>query len=52
MAKNLCALCDEPTTADRGLMCPRHRAEDLALRERPFTDDVDPAAREPKEPQA
>lgn len=31
MSQNLCAMCDEPTPADRGLMCPKHRAEDQGI---------------------
>ena len=51
MAENMCAMsiACEGKEADRGLMCAEHRAEDRAISERPFSDDVDPSAREPKD---
>lgn len=48
MSENMCAMCDKPTPGDRGMLCPRHRAEDRAIHAR-LVDDVDPASREPKE---
>lgn len=51
MAENMCAMsiACEGLPADRGLMCAGHREEDRVIHERPFTDDVDPASREPEE---
>ena len=49
--RNTCAMSKdcEGKEADRGLMCAEHRAEDAAISERRFSDDVDPAQREPKD---
>ena len=50
---NMCAMGEdcEGKEADHGLMCADCRAEDSAI-ERRFSDDIDPAAREPKEQEA
>jgi hypothetical protein len=52
MAENMCAMSTacEGKEAYRGLMCREHREEDRAI-ERRISDDVDPAAREPKDEQ-
>ena len=46
--RNVCAMSQacEGKPADHGMMCDFHRAEDMEI-ERMFSDDVDPAAREP-----
>ena len=46
--RNVCAFPQacEGKRADHGMMCDFHRAEDMEI-ERMFSDDVDPAAREP-----
>ena len=50
---NMCAMSTacEGKEADYGLMCREHRAEDQAIHARPFSDDVQPDQREPKEDQ-
>lgn len=37
--ENLCAMCEDPTPADRGLLCASHRAEDNAIHDR-LVDDA------------